>query len=282
MRFRAAFVAFLFLLSVSASAQTAEADLSARLVGKPLFLRGFWAGDKLRFDASGTPQGHPSTSSFTLSGIRLKSVQLQGDTLHLEGVREGLMFEEDSDTYDRVPLRTGNKKPEEVKIEVKGLASQDFTPALHSIFAENLAELIPSMPAFWQPYAQLNFLHPQQEEDDGPDNPEAPHRNTREHGVKQSGAAHVGGTVKPPTVIHAENPKFTLTARQMSHSGVVEIYLWVEQDGSISHVSIARPAGFGLDEAAVAAIMKYRFRPATRDGRPVAVDLYIDVNFQIL
>jgi hypothetical protein len=27
---------------------------------------------------------------------------------------------------------------------------------------------------------------------------------------------------------------------------------------------------------------KYKFRPAMKDGKPVAVDLYIDVNFEIL
>ena len=61
----------------------------------------------------------------------------------------------------------------------------------------------------------------------------------------------------------------------------MEVYLIVEKDGSPSHVSIARPVGLGLDEAAVAAVEKYQFAPATQDGNPVAVDLYIDVNFRI-
>jgi protein TonB len=42
-----------------------------------------------------------------------------------------------------------------------------------------------------------------------------------------------------------------------------------------------RPAGLGLDEKALAAVQQYKFSPAMQDGKPVKVDLYVDVNFQI-
>jgi protein TonB len=38
----------------------------------------------------------------------------------------------------------------------------------------------------------------------------------------------------------------------------------------------------GLDEKAVEAVSRYQFKPATLRGTPVPVDLYVDVNFQIL
>jgi protein TonB len=37
----------------------------------------------------------------------------------------------------------------------------------------------------------------------------------------------------------------------------------------------------GLDEKAVEAVRQYKFKPATKDGKPVKVELSIDVNFQI-
>jgi protein TonB len=37
----------------------------------------------------------------------------------------------------------------------------------------------------------------------------------------------------------------------------------------------------GLDEKAVEAVRQYKFKPATEGGKPVKVDLTIDVNFQI-
>jgi protein TonB len=42
-----------------------------------------------------------------------------------------------------------------------------------------------------------------------------------------------------------------------------------------------RGVGMGLDEKAVEAVRQYKFKPATRDGKPVKVDLYVDVNFNI-
>ena len=57
--------------------------------------------------------------------------------------------------------------------------------------------------------------------------------------------------------------------------------MWVDKDGNPSHVRVVRGAGHGLDEKAVEAVRQYRFKPATKDGEPVMVDLYIDVKFQI-
>ena len=52
-------------------------------------------------------------------------------------------------------------------------------------------------------------------------------------------------------------------------------------DGLPTHIEIVRPVGLGLDEMAAAAVSGYKFSPATRDGQPVKVDLYVEVNFQI-
>ena len=46
-------------------------------------------------------------------------------------------------------------------------------------------------------------------------------------------------------------------------------------------VHVLRGVGMGLDEKAVAAVQQYRFKPATQNGKPVAVYLNVEVNFQI-
>jgi protein TonB len=46
-------------------------------------------------------------------------------------------------------------------------------------------------------------------------------------------------------------------------------------------VNILHPAGLGLDENAVGAVEQYTFKPAMQDGKPVAVELNVEVNFQI-
>ena len=95
------------------------------------------------------------------------------------------------------------------------------------------------------------------------------------------GLYHVGGSVRPPVLTHQVDPEFSEEARKAKFSGNVQVYLIVDEQGNPSHVRVVRGVGMGLDEKAVDAVRQYRFKPAMRDGKPVRVDLYIDVNFQI-
>jgi len=96
------------------------------------------------------------------------------------------------------------------------------------------------------------------------------------------GVFHVGGAVMAPRLIVQVDPEFSEEARKAKFSGNVEVYIWVDTDGKPSHIRVVRGVGMGLDEKAVEAVRQYRFKPAMKDGKPVQVDLYIDVNFQIL
>ena len=95
------------------------------------------------------------------------------------------------------------------------------------------------------------------------------------------GVQHVGGGISAPKVLVQVDPEFSEEARKAKFSGNVEVYLWVDEQGNPSHIRVARGVGMGLDEKAVEAVRQYKFKPAMQNGKPVKVDLYIDVNFQI-
>jgi protein TonB len=95
------------------------------------------------------------------------------------------------------------------------------------------------------------------------------------------GVMHIGGGVTKPVVLFAPEPEFSEEARKAKFSGNVEVYLWVDENGAPSHIRVVRGVGMGLDEKAIEAVRQYKFKPAMKDGKPVKVDLYIDVNFQI-
>jgi periplasmic protein TonB len=90
---------------------------------------------------------------------------------------------------------------------------------------------------------------------------------------------HVGGKVQKPIVVYTAEAEFSQQAREAKYSGIVSVYLWVDKDGKPSHIRVVRGAGMGLDEKAVEAVRQYRFKPATLDGQPVTVDMYVDVSF---
>ncbi len=95
------------------------------------------------------------------------------------------------------------------------------------------------------------------------------------------GVYHIGGGVRPPSVIYSVDPEFSEEARKAKFSGNVLVDLIVDEQGMPSHVRVARGVGMGLDEKAVEAVRQYKFKPATKDGKPVKVELTVEVNFQI-
>ena len=48
-----------------------------------------------------------------------------------------------------------------------------------------------------------------------------------------------------------------------------------------NHVHVIRGVGMGLDDKAVEAVKQYKFKPAMENGKPVLVELNVEVNFQI-
>ena len=56
----------------------------------------------------------------------------------------------------------------------------------------------------------------------------------------------------------------------------------VDDKGLPRDVRVIRPLGLGLDQKAIEAVQKWRFRPGMKDGKPVAVSATIEVNFRLL
>jgi hypothetical protein len=104
--------------------------------------------------------------------------------------------------------------------------------------------------------------------------------------VKHSVAAaaaipkRIGGDVTPPILIYAAEPKFSEDERRANTTGKVLINLWVDAEGKPSHLRVLRGIGNELDEKAVAAVAQYKFKPAMQNGKPVVVELNVDVTFK--
>lgn len=95
------------------------------------------------------------------------------------------------------------------------------------------------------------------------------------------GPRRIGGGVSAPQLIFSVEPEFSEEARKAKVAGNVLVNLWVDTNGNPSHVRVIRGVGMGLDEKAVEAVKQYRFKPAMENGKPVLVELNVEVNFQI-
>lgn len=95
------------------------------------------------------------------------------------------------------------------------------------------------------------------------------------------GLYHVGGGVSAPQVIYSPQPEFTDAARRAKYEGVCIVSLVVDAQGNPQRVRIVRHLGMGLDEKALEAVRRYKFKPAMLQGRPVPVEVQIQVNFHL-
>ena len=91
----------------------------------------------------------------------------------------------------------------------------------------------------------------------------------------------IGGDVTPPVLIWHPSPDYTEEARKAKVNGNVTVSLIVNNAGIPLNVHVTKGVGLGLDEKAVEAVKRYRFKPASENGKPVPVYMNIEVNFEI-
>jgi protein TonB len=60
---------------------------------------------------------------------------------------------------------------------------------------------------------------------------------------------------------------------------MVELSVTVREDGTAKVERVVRGLGYGLDEAATAAVEKWKFIPGKKDGQPVAVTTNVLISF---
>jgi protein TonB len=103
----------------------------------------------------------------------------------------------------------------------------------------------------------------------------------------------VGGGVSAPRILHQPDPIFSVEQPDLPRiTCVTVVQTIVDELGKPENVHVTKSSAdtvdptyrsfaLTLDQKAVDAVKKYRFKPATKDGKPIAVILNVNVNFQI-
>ena len=95
------------------------------------------------------------------------------------------------------------------------------------------------------------------------------------------GVFRVGGGVSAPRALNTPDPDYSEEARKAKYQGTVVLWLVVDPAGRPRDVKVARSLGMGLDQKAIEAVRKWTFEPAMKDGKPVAVQINVEVNFRL-
>ena len=94
-------------------------------------------------------------------------------------------------------------------------------------------------------------------------------------------AADNGPATSPVQIISKPNPVYTEEARQLKLEGEVLLEIMFGANGQLHVNRVVRGMGHGLDESAVSAANKMRFKPAMRYGQPMDSTAIVHVIFQL-
>ncbi len=101
-----------------------------------------------------------------------------------------------------------------------------------------------------------------------------PNKNEKEKIFK------VGGDVVAPVPIYKPEPGYTPEAKKAKLEGTVLMWLTIDASGNVRDVRVQRALGGGLTESAVNTVRTWKFKPATKRGKPVPVEVMVEVTFK--
>lgn len=253
------------------SVKDGEKALRDAVLNQQLYLRGFAADDVVRWEWDGKtlveqpPLAH-MLGAFTATSVRVKkhSVEIRGDLREL--IKEG-----DS----TLKLSAGDDKMT-IIAELHGADAAMLLPQLRSLlFYPNRETAIANLPSEYR--SELPYTNAKQTQ------LIARHKQSCDcaSACKASPSDREVVGISPPRVISAVDPGYSEEARRAGFNGKVQIGLDIDPSGHPKDLWITQSVGMGLDAQAARSVQQYVFAPAKCHGKPITVQLYIDVTFSI-
>jgi len=90
-----------------------------------------------------------------------------------------------------------------------------------------------------------------------------------------------GGKVSPVNLISEPRPSYPAELQRAGVAGTVKMQAVISKDGLVNDLKVTGSPDEGLAHAAMEAVWKWRYRPATLDGQPIEVLTMIDVNYEL-
>jgi TonB family protein len=263
-----------------ATAQDVGPLLKQQYEGKILVLRHALQGNSQEYDSDGKVRKGGTEGPWTLYGrIKMDEVELSPAAIVLKGHRVDYKY--DSAVKQLAPFPNKTRMQLTVSLARPPATVDEANEVLGRVFALTKKDVVESAPEFWRAYLDRNIA-PRPAENlsaaskAGAAGPDAP---TAESTAAVARQEKIGPGVSAPRPIYTPEPEFPEIASKENFQGIVVLNVIVDEGGKISRITLVRPQGMGMEEAAIAAVQKWRFKPALKNGQPVAVEMNIEVAF---
>ena len=252
--------------------RTLQEQLSDQYLGKIVFLRHSFASASQEYDSKGKLKGRLEEGPWTYYGrFLVERIVLEKGKLQLDGSRVIYKFDEKGNYL--IPVQDHDSVNIAIRVDHPITTMDEAVSLLGRVFAITEQEREEATPSYWRSCV----VKQPGTEDVKSDKPEP---KDDASGINKAAEEKVNGgehKVTAPKLQFGPAPEFQ---PKKGISGLVGLNVIVDSTGHISRVKIGRSLGQGLDEEAIRTVKTWRFAPATDNGRPVAVAMYIQIDFR--
>jgi len=253
------------------SADQIASAYKSRLNHEVVTLRIPCTSDVQHFDEDGNLRSKPHAGPWTLYGrLMVESVKTNGRQLELVGKRIWVRFIGDQ-MQNIVP---NPAIPVEIDIDLPQgpNAATKTDAAMLKVLLGTGGKMSDIVPDYWKPYFA------------GVEGG-APPLTAREQfkaklKASKTDPSKISEGVSQGKLIHAVRPAYPRQAQMIGMSGSVKLHAVIGKDGRIHSLYIEKPVGAGMDDEAVKAVQKWRYKPYYIKGIPRDVETDITINFQ--
>ncbi len=94
-------------------------------------------------------------------------------------------------------------------------------------------------------------------------------------------AVAITDDLTPPRLTEVASPDYTVEAKKKKIEGSVTVAIVIDKKGDVVDAKVLKGLGYGLDENAIIAVKEWKYKPAEKDGVPIAVKMEVSVDFYI-
>lgn len=263
-------------IAFAAGTGNLEQELQSKYKDKVVMLRNYYCGQKLKFDANENLVSGGESGPWTVCrDIRIEGIKATEGKITIAGRRIYLRYDSKQREFRDVTLDIPNVEKQKkqyqdmldaqkVVIEARlpaGADNSTIESSMNRLFYASDQDFLGSVLGIWR-----TFFHSTDKTETSTSQP----------------VEHVGkNNVTRPESIYTPDPNYSDEARKAKYQGILALNLIVDSSGAVSNVSVIRPLGMGLDERAAAQVATWKFKPALKDGKPVPVEVSVEVSFNL-